>query len=167
MLNCERRAQRNAQSKVYRDQNKEKIARQRVERDRAYRQKLKENPNWKCAIQTLVRSARSRAKAKGLEFTLDQRWIAATVRGAQAAPICAVSGATLELGKGRYRAHLHSASPSLDRIELHRGYVPDNVRLVAWWVNKAKGVQTDAAFEEWVLLTAQAIRAKRRKERLN
>lgn len=84
--------------------------------------------------QMLV-NARSRAAHRGLPFrlTIDDLSIPAT---------CPVLGIPLRVGTGLGPS---PDSPSVDRIDNSKGYVPENVRVVSWRANRVHG---DATLEE-------------------
>jgi hypothetical protein len=95
--------------------------------------------------RTLI-GAKSRAKKKGLEFSLtkeDVEWV----------EICPVFGVKLEYGVGVGPKPL---SPSLDRIDSSKGYVKGNVQILS---NKANVMKHNATpeeliqFAEWILKT--------------
>lgn len=81
----------------------------------------------------LVR-ARVRAKKRGQEFSLTRADIVIPER-------CPVLGILLERGVGLACA----GSPSLDRIDNAKGYVPGNVIVIS---NRANSLKSDASVEE-------------------
>lgn len=82
--------------------------------------------------QCLVANARTRARRKGLDFSLDEH-----VNDLQAridAGKCELTGYPFSLAPGKpYN------SPSLDRIDSNKGYTYENVRVVLHLVNAALG----------------------------
>jgi hypothetical protein len=91
-------------------------------------------------------TARRRALEKGLAFDLTHEWIYERV----AKGVCEVTGIPFVLtGEGKNRPW----SPSLDRIDPSQGYTRDNVQVVCWMYNAAKGV----AGHEDVLKLAEAL----------
>lgn len=58
--------------------------------------------------------------------------------------LCAISGENMDLRIGINEAHLNKAS--LDRIDNSKGYVPENLHLVCWWVNSMKSKYTMKEF---------------------
>lgn len=76
---------------------------------------------------TLFRSAKARAKRKGLAFTLRQADIVVPLA-------CPVLGILLQRGTRQNRG----SAPSLDRINPREGYVPGNVVVVSWRANNLK-----------------------------
>ena len=81
----------------------------------------------------LLSGAKKRAQKAGLEFSLDLDWVAERVgRG-----VCEASGLPFNLVTGR-----DPFAPSLDRIDPTKGYIKDNVQVVVWCYNSAKGIGT-------------------------
>lgn len=74
----------------------------------------------------LLERARRRAKRAGIHFRLDRSDISLP-------PTCPAFGTPLVVGQPR-----SGASPSLDRVEPKRGYVPGNVRVVCDAANRLK-----------------------------
>lgn len=82
---------------------------------------------------SLVCDAKNRAKKKGVCFALT----AADIEAKIAAGVCAVTGLPLDLASTpRERSPF---VPSLDRIDPSIGYTPQNVQVVVWIYNAAKG----------------------------
>ena len=77
---------------------------------------------------------RCRARKKGLEFTLTKEDFAKLLEPM----VCSVTGVKLifALDKG-------PCTPTIDRIDNSKGYIPGNVRLVSWIYNRAKSSSTD------------------------
>jgi hypothetical protein len=92
----------------------------------------------------LLRSARDRALAKGIPFSL-------TEEDFEIPEFCPVLGIKLATGTGRGPA---PHSPTLDRIDLLLGYVPGNVQVIS---SRANAMKNDATpdelrkFAAWVL----------------
>lgn len=107
-------------------------------------------PGW------MIKTARKRAKDKGLLFTLTALDIEAVVPSDAACPIT-LKPFVIGLGK------VGPASPSLDRIKPEFGYVPGNVTVISHLANTIKQGCTDpevfhrlAAYLEGTLLKACA-----------
>jgi hypothetical protein len=83
----------------------------------------------------LRNKALQRAKDKNLEFTLTKDFILNKVLNG----VCEVTGVALDFSGGARKPY----TPSLDRIIPDQGYTPENVRLVCWIYNSAKGTFTD------------------------
>jgi len=85
----------------------------------------------------IVLTARYRAEKKGLPFALDDAWLAAHWTGA-----CGLTGIPFVTNpNGRGGPWMYS--PSIDKIDPAKGYVPDNCRFILLAVNALKGVGTD------------------------
>lgn len=81
---------------------------------------------------TLFRSAKANAKVRGIEFTIELSDLP------DLPTHCPVLGLPLQVGsKGR-----SDNSPSLDRIDNAKGYVPRNLVIVSWRANRLKGSAT-------------------------
>lgn len=81
----------------------------------------------------LVWSAATRAKRKGIPFSLGDADIADIQRRIDVG-LCEITGMPFDLSPGR-----HFNSPSIDRIDSTRGYSPDNIRVVCHAMNAAMG----------------------------
>lgn len=85
-------------------------------------------------VGRLLHSVRTRCSEKGLPFDLTEDWVLEKFRRG----VCEASGLPLNLfdsaGVGE-----RPWGPSLDRIDPSRGYTTDNVQLVCWIYNRAKG----------------------------
>ncbi len=77
--------------------------------------------------RTLLKTSRYRAKRDGIRHTL-------TLADIHVPERCPVLGLRLRPATGR----AGPSSPSLDRINPRRGYVPDNVLVVSWRANALK-----------------------------
>jgi hypothetical protein len=97
----------------------------------------------------LVRLAHHRAKAKGLPCTLDPKAVQAVIDSGE----CQMTGVPFNLDGGRTWD-----SPSLDRIDNSKGYVPGNVRVVLYCIN----VMANTWGENKIVEIAEAIMARRR-----
>lgn len=84
----------------------------------------------------LVRAAKTRAQAKGLPFLLDAHEIIRKIQAGR----CEVTGIPFFLKHHTEKSTFkHPFSPSLDRIDPRKGYTADNVHVVVWIYNAAKG----------------------------
>ena len=77
--------------------------------------------------KTILERARKRARCQNIPYSLRRQDISLPDR-------CPVLGISLRVGQSR-----SPASPSLDRIDPARGYVPGNVRVISDYANKLKG----------------------------
>ena len=91
------------------------------------------NAPWELCL----RSVRGRAKAKGMEYALTNSWGKANWDGR-----CSLTGIEFDIFHGT--GHVHPLSPSIDRIDPMRGYVPDNCRFVLQCVNAFRSTLGDA-----------------------
>jgi hypothetical protein len=88
----------------------------------------------------LCRAAKARAEEKGLPFDLTPEWVAERVR----AGACEATGLPFDFANGGGVGHKRAFGPSLDRTDNTRGYTKDNVKVVCWIYNAAKGVSDHA-----------------------
>lgn len=96
----------------------------------------------------LHKIARQRATKRGIEFTI-------TVDDVIVPSYCPILGVKLRVGVGRSgRQGGNFDSPSLDRKDPSRGYVPGNVMVISHLANTMKQAATNeqlVAFAKWVL----------------
>ncbi len=123
---------------------------------RVYAEK-KCNPEWQIRYRAnspqkyLLQHLRARAKAKGLPFDLQASDIVIPTH-------CPVLGIKLEWGVGR-KASANHASPSVDRLVPHKGYVRGNICVIS---NRANHLKNNATVEELEALIAYMHRELRR-----
>jgi hypothetical protein len=114
------RSRRNQKTKEWAERNKEHLlARERVRRVTK-------------RAQCLIANARTRAKRRGMTFSLDG--METEIQRRIDAGKCEITGTPFDLSPGR-----KFNSPSIDRIDAKRGYEPDNVRVVCHAMNAAMG----------------------------
>lgn len=121
----------------YREKNKDWIA----EKKAVYYLKVRDSRRKKY----MLTSARKRAKQKGFECTIKEEDIIIPEK-------CPILGYTLERGIGGPGKF----SPSLDRIDVSKGYVPGNIQVLCQLANVMKNEATAEElinFAEWVLRT--------------
>jgi hypothetical protein len=82
--------------------------------------------------------AKQRARSNGLEFTI-------TIADVVIPATCPLLGIPLAFDVSSGKQGGKDNSPTLDRIDNARGYVPGNVRVISWRANRMKG---DATLEE-------------------
>ena len=119
--------------------NKKKV-RARYDRDKDRILERKKRLRAEDPIPHMLAVAKSRAKKKGLPFSLKREDITVPDR-------CPVFGLPLRTSRGR----LSRDSPSLDRIHNSKGYVPGNVIVVSLRANHLK---LDATIDELRTLVA-------------
>lgn len=73
------------------------------------------------------RSAKGRARLEGVEFSITPRHVTIP-------ETCPLLGIPLVKGLGKS----HDNSPTLDRIEPSKGYIPPNVWVISYKANRAK-----------------------------
>lgn len=79
-------------------------------------------------------ATKSSALSRGLDFKLDEKWFSERLeRG-----VCELTGLPIRSNKGSETGARDYYSPSIERINNAAGYIPSNVRMVAWCVNLAK-----------------------------
>jgi hypothetical protein len=81
-------------------------------------------------------AAKKRAKEKGLDFDITIDWVEQRL----ITGVCEVTGIPFEKDDAVERVG-RSFAPSLDRRDNALGYTQDNVQVVCWIYNRAKGVQ--------------------------
>lgn len=111
-----------AAAKTWTAENREKWNARRRQRNR-------DNPAW-----YLFTHVRRRAKSKGIPFTL-------TLADVVVPEVCPILGIPLVMGDG----HARPNSPSIDRIDPTKGYVPGNVHVIS---NRANTIKNDASIED-------------------
>jgi hypothetical protein len=105
------------------------------ERDRKYAKKrYRTNPEW-----AILRGAKRRAKDRGIVFSLQLSDIVIPLK-------CPLLDIKLTRGKGK----LHDQSPTLDRKNHKRGYVPKNVWVISAKANRMKNNSTFKEMEKLV-----------------
>ncbi len=105
----------------------------------------------------LYNAAMQRARKAGLEFTITKEDIVIP-------DVCPVLGIPIIPGKGRVGDGLVGAldtSPSVDRIDNSKGYIPGNIMVISWRANYLKN---NASLDELILLAEYAWKIKRRLE---
>lgn len=105
-------------------------------------------------MNTIICRARTRSRARGLDFDLDKHRMELTQRLANG--ICEVSGIPFVFDA----ISRHPCSPSLDRIDSNGGYIYSNVRIVCAFVNTALGEFGDKEIEPLIFAWSDHIRAR-------
>lgn len=86
--------------------------------------------------------ARTRAKKKNFEFSLDREWFFDELDKG-----CTLTGWGFSLKTGHNQKN--AMGPSIDRLDSNKGYTKDNCRLVLWCVNRALGEEDDNFMYMW------------------
>jgi hypothetical protein len=103
-----------------------------VERDAANQRRRNHGPTGRA--KHLHTGARGRAKVQGVQFKLTVERVQELLRQG----VCALTGLELSFNKHDvYRNNPRCAS--LDRIDNTKGYTDDNVQVICWQANLAKG----------------------------
>lgn len=89
-------------------------------------------------ITRMLNSAAGNARRAGRQMTLTVQDVEALWAAQDG--LCALSGLTLGTEQNS------QTIASLDRVDVNSGYTRDNVRLLAWAVNRARGTMADAEF---------------------
>jgi len=98
---------------------------------REWRKKQRSSPQGRYRATRLIQDAKTRG-----ECSLDQDWVSEKIETG----FCEISGIPFDLsGQG---SPPNCFTPSLDRIDPAKGYHPDNVKVVVWIYNRAKGPNT-------------------------
>ena len=99
--------------------------------------KAKQTPSGRAKM--LYQKCKSRAREKGMEFDLTEKWIAERIlRGkCESTDIPFVLDTTDK----------HKFAPSVDRLDNQKGYTTDNCRVVIHQLNQARNV-----FHDWEML---------------
>lgn len=92
-----------------------------------------------------LRSARKKAKQKGIEFSLSINDLLPLPQ------VCPLLNTRLNYAKGKGKGGSKADSPSLDRIYNTRGYVPGNVWIVCY---RANTIKNDATLQELQAITS-------------
>ncbi len=95
---------------------------------------------------TMLSEARKRAARKNIEITI-------TKEDFKVPEVCPLLGIPIFIGDGLHCAN----SPSLDRVDVTKGYVPGNVWVISYKANKMKN---DATLEELRLFCANVTKLR-------
>lgn len=131
----------------------------REERRKKFAQWALRNP-IKYRASTLLKGARSRAKAKNIPCDLDLQWIEEKLKNGK----CEVTGIDFvikEYSTADEYTHVHPHAPSLDQIKPSEGYTKQNVQVVVDHFNKMKN---DRDLETTVYLARKLIEAYDRRQ---
>lgn len=115
--------------------NREKI----IEQSRAYYKKNLVG-GFKEKLRSLLYNAKRRAEKKNIEYAIDETHFRKTSR-------CPLLGIKLSFNNGRSDK---SSSPSIDRIDPAKGYVPGNVWIIS---TRANQIKNDATLDELLAIT--------------
>lgn len=113
------------------------------ERNRRNGRKSRERSRHDRPWVILIRGVRSRAKQRGVPFSLTKEWAEERWTGK-----CEITGLPFDLGMSG--SGPNTRSPSIDRIDPSKGYYPDNCRIVLHCVNALKQSEGDIEMKEVV-----------------
>jgi hypothetical protein len=152
-------------SKGYRDRNPEKrikwLANRRAKLAQSNFAQLHREKNYlwnqNNFLKHMLIGAKSRAKRKGLEFSL----VLSDLIMPELCPILGIKLVTHhETDAGNGQGHNRfDESPSLDRIDNDKGYVPGNVRIISWRANHLKSDGTADEHEKIAFYIRQSTKA--------
>lgn len=118
------------------------------ERHSALNRKSEQKRKREAPEKHIVKWAKVRARHRGIEFTI-------TAADVTIPEHCPYLGIRLQFGeKGRPRF----CSPSLDRIDPSKGYVPGNVRVISYMANAMK---SNASAEQLVTFAIAVLKLHR------
>lgn len=89
-------------------------------------------------VSVMLHNSKRRAALKKLPFDLTRDWLTPKLESG----VCEVTGLSFVITSDNVRGYnqkTNSFSPSLDRIDNNKGYTQDNVQVVCWIYNRAKG----------------------------
>lgn len=139
----EGKARQHATDKRWRDSHPEEVKRRRDEwyakHGAAYHREWAAKKRVSDPVLFIWRNARNRAKELGREFEIRRDHIVIP-------EFCPVLGIKIQKGNGPFQPN----SPSLDRIDSSRGYIPGNVEVISWRANMLKRDGTLDEFERIV-----------------
>ena len=117
------------------------------------RNKSKISNDLEYKFNRLCNSAKNRAKIKSLPFDLTVKYLLDLYEEQEG--LCALTSVAFDFEPHSRKSVANKDTISLDRIEPDMGYTKENVRLVTFQVNCAKGFYTDEEFYE---MCANALR---------
>lgn len=100
-----------------------------------YNKMKKENPR-KFKIRRLIYYSKVRAKEKNIEHTITKEWLKEKLKEDK----CELTKLPFSYDLDKPR---NPFGPSIDRIDITKGYTPENCRLVLWAVNTGLGHYTE------------------------
>lgn len=136
-INARARARRAQNLEFYRKRERKWWEKNRAHRVQQQRQRYYDLKN-NCFEKILWYRAKTRANKSQLSFTLELKDIIIPKK-------CPYLKIPLKIGEG----YATPNSPSLDRIDNFKGYIPGNVQVISW---RANSLKQDATLQELVLL---------------
>ena len=133
-------------SVAWAEKNRDKVREYKRRYKKRHLEKVKQS-EWEREDRNIVRrlliSARDRAKQKGIEFSI-------TEEDVPLPKTCPILGTPLHRERGAWR----ESSPSIDKIDPGKGYVPGNVWIISMMANGMKSNATPEqmlAFARWAI----------------
>ena len=116
---------------------------------RVYSRNFKKTPKGRAT--SLYDNAKARARDNNLDFDLDIPWITEKIETG----ICEATKLpfVLETSGKSGISNMKAWAPTLDKVNPKEGYTKENVKLVCWIYNRAKGVDN----EETLRIMARAL----------
>lgn len=121
-------------AREYQLSHKKQCARRSKEYGRIHRLEISarnREARQKNPLKFLLRGAKDRAQRFGVLFNLTEADVFMP-------ETCPVLGIKLNIHFGKGNGIRFDDSPSLDKIENSRGYIPGNVRIISWRANRLK-----------------------------
>lgn len=150
--------ERKSYRREYRAKNKERVAAYQ----KAYREKNKER------VEAYEKRRRETWRSRLLQFRthhgrsefLSLSWAERMAAKYEAHPYCPGSGVFIDLRPPPPGVARRWNAPSFDQIVPGAGYTEDNVWIVSWFFNQAKGEMTLELFKQVMVGTADFMRLK-------
>lgn len=114
-------------------------------------QKVKQKKSLSIRYQLLnvvFGKCQTRAKKNNLEFTITKNFISQMLD--DQGFCCAKSGKVFKPIIKNEKYNKNPDGISIDRIDSTKGYIPDNVRLVTWFINESKNEYSDELFDSYI-----------------
>ncbi len=138
----------NDQKKNYIKNHKE----QRKQTTKRYRKRTKTEKQH--LIKQLVRTAKTNAKKKKLEFEITYDLIESLINNQNNK--CSVTGKDFDYSHREY-FRSRPYTPSIDRKDCRKGYILENIQIVTCMVNRAKNEFSQEMFDEMCKLRMEKI----------
>jgi hypothetical protein len=107
-----------------------------IERNKKYLNNMKKENPRKFKIRRLMYYSKVRAKEKNIEHTITKEWLKEKLKEDKCELTKLPFNYNLDIPRNPF-------GPSIDRIDITKGYTPENCRLVLWAVNTGLGHYTE------------------------